>query len=42
MMLLFKKYLDFETRMSEGDERVAYVKKRAMEFVEKKMGDTAT
>ena len=42
MKLLFKKYLDFETRMSEGDERVAYVKKRAMEFVEKKMGDTAT
>lgn len=44
MKLLFKKYLDFETKLAKtgggigGEDRIAYVKKRAMEFVEKRLG----
>ena len=44
MKLLFKKYLDFETKAAAksndaSGDRVAYVKQRAMEFVSRKMSD---
>ena len=43
MKIMFKKYLDFETNFASNDEkagnRVDYVKRRAMDFVEKKIGN---